>query len=121
MLLPASSVVMWSLRAEWGEQRGKSAESPWVDNLGFQEARVCAAVALLENLAQAAAHTKPTVTHSNLSGNSVLSLKRKAVTLSSSQGTDASGSPDRSVLAFWFFHCTPPSSVQGRLSQDLRM
>lgn len=58
----------------------------------------------------------PHQTHSNLSGNSVLSLKRKAVTLSSSQGTDASGSSDMSVLAFWFFHCTPPSSVQGHAS-----
>lgn len=54
--------VIWSLRVEWGEQRGKSPLSPCVDNLGFQEASVRTAEALPENLTQTAARPKPVMT-----------------------------------------------------------
>ena len=60
--LLVANVGGWSLRIEWGEQRGKSLLSPCVDNLGFQEASVCTVAALPENLTQTAAHPKPVMT-----------------------------------------------------------
>lgn len=108
-LLPVSCVVRWSLRVEWGEQRGKSPVSPWADNLGFQASRVCSAVTLPENRTQTPARTKPWWPFKQPG----LCFKSKAVTLSCSQGTDTSGSPACQYLPSGFSTVLHPVQCRG--------
>lgn len=70
--------MIWLLRVERGEKQGKSPLSPWVDNLGFQEAGLCVSMTLLEYPVQTAAQTKP---HYNLLSKPMFCSKREAAAL----------------------------------------
>lgn len=100
-----SFVMIWLLRAEWGENQGKSPLSPWVDNLGFQEAGLCVSMTLLEYPVQTAAQTKP---HYNLLSKPMFCLKREAAALNRFPELSLLRLSGMSALVSCFFHCVPP-------------
>lgn len=100
-----SFVMIWLLRAEWGENQGKSPLSSWIDNLGFQEAGLCVSMTLLEYPVQTATQTKP---HYNLLRKPMFCLKREAAALNRFPELSLLRLSGMSALVSCFFHCVPP-------------
>lgn len=112
-----SFVMIWLLRVEWGENQGKSPLSPWVDNLGFQEAGLCVSMTLLEYPVQTAAQTKP---HYNLLSKPMFCLKREAAALNRFPELSLLRLSGMSALVSCFFPLrASPAQPQGpHLSQN---
>lgn len=103
-----SFVVIRLLRVKWGEQQGKSALSPGVENLGFLEAWLRVSMTLLEYPTQTAARTKP---HHNLESKPAFCFEREAV--SRAQPPTALWHVSTCLLFFPSYSPSPPSSVTG--------